>query len=111
MIDAFSGDEVPVHMLTHEAFALYLGGLKPDGVLAMHITNKHLDFVTVVRNLAAAHGPRERLYDARWVVVANDASVFERAPWSGVGTLLPATADPRVSRWTDDFSNILAVLR
>ncbi len=121
VIDAFSGDAVPVHLLTDEAFALYLDRLKPDGVLALHITNKHLDFAPVLQNLAAAHkrpallvetrGPRERLYDARWVLVANDVSLFERPPWRGAGTLLPAASNPRVSRWTDDYSNILAVLR
>src|SRR5690606_33296318 len=49
-VDAFSGDSIPIHLLTREAFALYFEHLKPDGVLAIHITNIHLDLADPVRN-------------------------------------------------------------
>lgn len=55
-VDAFSGDSIPIHLLTREAFALYFQHLKPDGVLAVHITNLHLDLSDPVRNLAKQFG-------------------------------------------------------
>ena len=51
-VDAFSGDGIPVHLLTREAFALYWEHLRPDGILAFHITNYHFDFSPVIRALA-----------------------------------------------------------
>src|SRR5262249_23319997 len=56
VLDAFSGDSIPVHLLTREAFALYLTHLAPDGVLAAHVTNRYLDLTSVVGALAADCG-------------------------------------------------------
>ena len=56
LLDAFSGDAIPVHLLTQEAVALYLAHLKPGGVLAVHISNRHLDLRPVVEGLARHHG-------------------------------------------------------
>ena len=53
-VDAFSGDSIPVHLLTREAFELYFRELKPDGLLAVHISNNYLNLEPVVRAAAAA---------------------------------------------------------
>jgi spermidine synthase len=106
-VDAFSGDAIPVHLLTVEAFRLYLARLKPDGVLALHITNWYLDLAPEVLALAANAGmdarvvrnppdPSEDVYEAIWVVARPG------------GAPRPVTAT-RV--WTDDFSNLLGTIK
>jgi spermidine synthase len=117
IVDAFSGDSIPVHLLTREAMAVYLRHLKPDGVMALHITNKHLDLAPVIHSLAAwadkhsvlvrsAADPRRRVSAAEWVIVGRPA-------WSE--TLLASIAPVRPERaarlWTDDFNNIFQVLK
>jgi SAM-dependent methyltransferase len=107
-VDAFSGDAIPVHLLTAEAFRLYLSRLKPGGVLALHITNRYLNLAPVVLALAAHEGiqsrvvrnapdPSEDVYEATWVVVHPDAA----SP--------AAPAGARV--WTDDYSNLLGAIK
>ena len=124
VIDTFSSDAIPAHMLTREALALYLRKLAPGGVIAFHITNNYLDLMPVLARLAAdanvaayAPGPRldlqldERLaaLPSSWVAVARDAArlapLAEAEGWQP----LPAPARGRV--WTDDFSNILGALK
>ena len=90
VVDAFSGDSVPVHLLTREAFALYFRHLKPDGVLAVHITNRFLDLRPVIKT-AADHfardvrivdveGSQERgVFRSRWALISGDAAFFRHA--------------------------------
>ncbi len=119
-IDAFSGDSVPVHLLTREAFASYFRHLKPDGVLAIHITNRFLDLVPVVRGAADAfgrsawlvdsEGDRSReIYHSRWILLARDPAFFKAAEFAGAGQAIPPTPDFRP--WTDDYSSVFAVLK
>ena len=61
VVDAFSGDSIPVHLLTVEAFDLYFHHLKPSGALAIHVTNKHLDLAPVVSRVATRCGARALL--------------------------------------------------
>ena len=61
MLDAFSGDSIPTHLLSREAFAMYFSHLSPDGVLAAHVTNRFVDLTTVVRALANDAGKPSRL--------------------------------------------------
>ena len=56
VLDAFSSDSIPMHLMTREAFSLYLSRLAPDGVLVMHISNRHLRLAPVVARLAASQG-------------------------------------------------------
>ena len=63
VVDAFSGDSVPIHLLTREAFTQYFRHLKPDGVLAVHITNRFLDLQPVVKTAADYFGKDIRLVD------------------------------------------------
>src|SRR5262249_51887740 len=62
-VDAFSSDAIPVHLLTREAFELYFRHLKSSGVLAVHVSNKHLDLPPVVKLAAVAVGKEARLVD------------------------------------------------
>ena len=122
VLDAFSSDAIPVHLLTAEAFALYARKLAPHGVLAFHLSNRYLDLPPLVARLAAAHDPpfatridddfasdRERAegkYPSTWAVLARDPA-----------DLGPAADDVRWQAtrpkpgpvWTDDFSNLLSV--
>ena len=119
-VDAFSGDGIPIHLLTREAFALYWDHLRPGGILALHITNLHFDFSPVIRALAREigkravwikdHGEQERgTYDSDWVLVTsnnrflNDALVYTRIrPWP--------TLRQKEILWTDDFTNLFRVV-
>jgi hypothetical protein len=117
VVDAFSGDSIPVHLLTREAMRVYLRHLKPDGVMALHITNKHLDLAPVIHSLAGwadkesavvrnAADSRRRVSAAEWVIIGRPA-------WSE--TLLASVAPGRNRHgsrlWTDDFNNIFQVLK
>ncbi len=124
LVDAFSSDAIPVHLMTREAFLEYFRVLGRDGVLAVHISNNHMDLQPLVAALAADIGvvalvrsDIERNSDAR--VAARSASVWvalARNPET-LGTLSARPAwgvamNPAGMRpWTDDFSNILSVIR
>ena len=119
-VDAFSSDSIPVHLLTLEAFELYFRHLKPDGILAVHISNRHLYLEPVVAAAAEKLGkdavliesPGDRaneIFLARWVLLAN-RSVFQQLP--GVEEAgEPVTTLARVKLWTDSYSSLLAVLK
>jgi hypothetical protein len=117
VLDAFSGDSVPVHLLTREAFQTYFRHLQPDGIVAVNITNRYLDLTPVVATLADAFGRRalrvsspgdaaRAINPAVWMLVGGDAlnSIHSSAP----SEFMP----PGTGRlWTDRYSNILGVMR
>ena len=122
VLDAFSSDSIPIHLLTREAVALYLSRLVPDGVLVMHISNRHLTLAPIIGRLAASHGLTalqqvdrlgedrpEGKSDSHWIVMARNAS--DLALLAADGRWSALTATPTTPLWTDDFSNILSVLR
>jgi len=120
LIDAFSSDAVPVHLLTKEAIALYLDKLTPNGILALHVSNRHMDLHTVASATAKAL-PRTfvGLADHRTISKGLDAAsshvVFvTRSPEALKEVLsLPyvsAVEGAGVTPWTDDFSNIISAL-
>jgi hypothetical protein len=119
-IDAFSSDSIPVHLITREAIELYARHIAPDGIVAVHISNRFLDLKPVLANIAQASGLAARLVsdlpeDDRsasstdWVLLARDAAVLddpriaERAE--------PLVPVPGFSLWTDQFNNLLDVLK
>jgi len=116
--DAFSGDAVPVHLLTKEAFALYWRHLKPHGVLAINVSNQYLNLAPVVAKIAALNGKTARLmtnqadpvadsFMAEWVLVA-DAAFFARPAFAAAQPIaIPANLAP----WSDDYSNLWRHLR
>jgi hypothetical protein len=124
ILDAFSSDSIPLHLITREAVRLYLDKLSPHGILLFHISNRRLDLAPVVANLASDAHLACRLYDypvvhapdlmdglepSEWAVLArNDAdfgSLADKPHWR----VLPPDSQRRL--WTDDFSNVLQVLR
>jgi hypothetical protein len=111
VLDAFSSDAIPIHLMTSEALALYLSRLAPGGALAFHISNRHLMLAPVLARLALSHGLAFRLqqsWSSEWMVMARNASDLGSlaidARW-----IIPAIP-PSTPLWTDDFSNILSVL-
>ena len=120
VLDAFSSDAVPAHLLTREAVALYVRKLAPDGVLAFHVTNNHLNLEPVVAGVAGSLGLVGQTEDqhvsaaarkaganrSHWVVVArsDDALAGLDPRWR------PLADDAGQPVWTDQFSNVLSVV-
>jgi hypothetical protein len=119
-VDAFSGDAIPVHLLTREAFALYMRHLKPEGVLAVHTSNTYLNLPPVVQLLAADAGCETRLVtnddehrklidSSDWVLVTRSRRFLDGLDSSLMSEPISVPADLRV--WTDDFNNLFQILR
>lgn len=118
-VDAFSGDSVPVHLITAEAMDVYLRHMKPGGIIAFHVTNRFLRLAPVVQRIAAAKGLHARLIHddpsapalrrTDWVLVASDRAILEQAPIRSAGT--PISPIPGLEVWTDDFNNLFEVLK
>lgn len=115
--DAFSGDAVPVHLLTRKALELYFRHLAPAGILALNITNAHLDLAPVVAALAAALGrhavvienePDEErtIFHARWALLSP-----RPFPPSVLAVAGKPAVRPEVGVWTDDYSNLFRILK
>jgi SAM-dependent methyltransferase len=120
VIDAFSGDAIPVHLLTREAIALYLQRLKPDGVLAIHTSNTYLDLNPIVKLLADNAGVESRLIsnndDQRKLIDAADWMLLTRNQDFLLKldeTVLQDSIDmpPKLRLWTDDYNNLFQILR
>lgn len=117
VLDAFSSDAIPMHLLTREAFQLYLQKTKPDGVIALHISNRVLDLEPIIAKISDSLGlyalalesaPSQKQYDGGmrpsiWmVVVRNPAHAWKLIGWR------PAEPLQNTPLWTDDYSNILS---
>ena len=120
-LDAFSGDSVPLHLLTAEAVELYLRHLAPEGVLAVHCSGLYLDLQPVVTKLAQHAGlaavciidggdADKGTLGSTWVLLARDGKVFDAAPIRRAAGPAPADLD-RIALWTDDYTNPLQLLR
>ncbi len=120
VIDAFSGDAIPVHLLTREAMALYLQRLKPDGVLAIHTSNTYLDLNPVVKLLAddaavesrliSSNDDNRKLIDAAdWVLLTRNQDFLLQLD----ETTLQDSIDvpPGLRIWTDGYNNLFQILR
>ena len=119
VIDAFSSDSIPVHLITREAMAVYLGHMKPAGVIAFHVTNRFLQLAPVVKRIADERGLHTALIsdDAEdsdlartdWVLVTRDAAVLARP---GIEKFTGKIDDiPGLGVWTDDFNNLFQILK
>ncbi|MCL2713486.1 MAG: fused MFS/spermidine synthase [Alphaproteobacteria bacterium] len=121
IVDAYSSDAIPIHLATAEAMKIYKDKLAPDGVVMMHVSNRHLDLEPVVVGIAGANGLRSwaykgdtrteeepYIYDTRVVVSARtDADVGGLASSPHWTEMKP---DPALRVWTDDYSNILGAI-
>jgi SAM-dependent methyltransferase len=124
LVDAFSSDAIPIHLLTREAMAIYRKKLKPHGIVSIHVSNRHLELASVVAGIAAANGMVARVNegadvtenDAEYqflgtvVAVARSDDDFGRIAKSQYWELQEPDPDQWV--WTDDYSNVIgAVVR
>lgn len=119
VVDAFSSDSIPVHLVTREAVDLYRSKLAPEGTLLFHISNRYLDLRSVLANLASEVGMTAQVgedldpADIRgksasiWVAMADDRSTLAPLSHSPLWRPLPPHAGGPL--WTDDFSNVLSV--
>jgi hypothetical protein len=118
-VDAFLSDSIPLHLLTREAFSLYWRHLKPDGVLAVHVSNRYIALAPVIAQDAAARGMTARSIDVYndldhgvtrsvWVLVTPRKDLFRTGELAGI----PTEPVPQGLRpWTDDYSAIWSVLQ
>jgi hypothetical protein len=138
VVDAFSSDAIPIHLITREALHVYLDKMRPDGIIAFHISNRYLNLEPVLANLAEEEGmnalvqhdrqPAPGKTDSTWVVLARKPEHLSRLMRKGqtepVARALalsvlgiyeerslwqPVTKDDRVGVWTDDYSNLWSV--
>jgi hypothetical protein len=120
-VDAFSGDAIPVHLLTREAYQLYWRHLKPDGVLAVHVSNRYLSLGPVVALGAAESGKTAKMVsfevddnnsmeesDSDWVLVTSRPGFFDQPELKVAAAIDPIKG---LRMWTDDYSNLYRILR
>ncbi|MEZ5352163.1 MAG: fused MFS/spermidine synthase [Bryobacteraceae bacterium] len=119
MMDAFSGDSIPVHLVTREAFEQYYRHLKPGGLIVIHISNKYLDLEPVLARVAAELKKPVRVFESdddesgdcfgtTYVLFANQESRFNHP---ALATGRPIQARDNVAVWTDDYSNLFRILK
>jgi hypothetical protein len=120
VLDTFSSDSIPVHLVTREAFAIYLQHLAPDGIIAAHITNLHLDLQPVFWQLAQYyHLGIERVnyerdanggYASHWILLSRHPETLSMIANKGYSVDLSSYSTD-LKLWTDDYSNLLQILK
>jgi hypothetical protein len=117
VVDAFTSDAVPTHLLTDEAFALYWSHVRSDGVLAVHVTNRYLDLARVVagsrpnagrylRLVANTEDPKQGGFASQWVLVSTG-----EAPLATIAAAAPVAVPQSYRPWTDGYSSIWTVMK
>jgi SAM-dependent methyltransferase len=118
-VDAFSSDAIPVHLITREALALYLRHVKPDGIVAFHVSNRFLNLGPVVARLARENGAHvtgvyekgadgEDRTQSDWILVSRDAKALEHAD---IVDAVEVEDQAEWRTWTDDYSNLVQVIK
>jgi spermidine synthase len=119
-VDAFSSDAIPIHLLTAEAFREYFRHLKPNGILAVHISNRYLNLEWVVRLEAQAlhkqvlavffekEEDQPAIDSSDWMLVASEPKAFTADKWADLGD--PSEKPAHLRLWTDEYSNLLTIL-
>ncbi|HJQ14886.1 MAG TPA: hypothetical protein VJ830_09075 [Anaerolineales bacterium] len=120
VLDTFSSDSIPVHLVTKEAFGLYLAHLAPDGIIAAHITNLHLDLQPVLWRLAQNYGLRiVRInnkgdsiggFASHWILMAKDPALLEQHAIQAHAMDLH-NYSTSLKLWTDTYSNLFQILK
>jgi hypothetical protein len=122
IVDAFSSDAIPIHLITREAMAIYKAKLTPNGIVAVHVSNRHLELASVVAGIANANGMIARVNesgditenDAEYIfagtVVAVARNDEDLGPIGESDYWELQTPDPKQWVWTDDYSNIVGSL-
>ena len=118
-VDAFSGDAIPVHLLTREALKIYRDHLTPEGIIAFHVSNNYLDLASVVQSLAQDAGMGAALFRnhddpdtlalaSDWVLVTTNVHVFNNA---SLQLHRAAFSERNLQVWTDEHSDLLSVFK
>ncbi len=124
VMDAFSGDAPPVHLLTREAFELYLAHLADDGLLVFNVTNRHIDMTPVIWGLAAEFEMEAVLIEdedddpagifaSAWMIVTKNDDWLSHPDVAQAVAQVDANADPafaHIRLWTDEYSNLFQLL-
>ena len=119
VLDAFSSDAIPVHLLTDEAFQLYLNKIHEDGAIVVHVSNRYLDLAPVVKAVADKYGlgfvqvltPEDKekySYTSDWILLTKNQSILNNQE------LLPYVTQKNVKKvkaWTDHFSDLFTILK
>jgi hypothetical protein len=119
VVDAFSGDAIPIHLLTTEALTLYRRHLTPHGILAFHVSNLHVDLAPAIGLLANSAGMQARRvstgsgrqpgeFSSTWVLVTADPNFFAQPNLLTAGH--SPKLDPDLKVWTDDYSTLLPLI-
>ena len=119
-IDAFSGDAIPLHLLTTQAVALYRRHLAPGGILAFHVSNQYLDLAPEIAELGLAAKMQSRVVDSAtddstgayrstWVLLTDSSEFFHKPEVEAAAGPVPTLPHLRV--WTDDYSSLLPILQ
>ncbi len=119
VLDAFSSDSIPVHLLTKEAFEMYLKKMKEKSVMAVHISNRHLDLTPVLRALAdyfdldmaiisAPKDEAKKRHNSTWILLAKDKSILHSRE---LDALYTKEAVKSINIWTDHYSNLFKILK
>ena len=121
-VDAFSSDAIPVHLITKEALGVYLRHMKPGGVIAFHVSNRFLELPPVVGRIARENGLAAVLVSDEgkdgdedhtktdWVLLAKDAKLLQAKEIKEAGPV-PPEEKPGWRTWTDDYSNLVQILK
>ena len=120
VVDAFTGDAIPLHLLTTQALALYRRHLAPGGIIAFHISNQHVNLGPPIALVAASAGMQARLvsstaeqepgeFSASWVLVTDNYAFLNQAVVAAHARSIRPR--PGLRLWTDDYSALLPVLR
>jgi SAM-dependent methyltransferase len=119
-VDAFSSDSIPIHLLTREAFLVYWRHLKPDGILAVHVSNRYLGLEPVVHLAAQSMGKQTAfisseedtnadVFTSDWVLVTSRPGFLENEPIKSARS--EPSSRPHIRMWTDDYSNLWQIVR
>jgi spermidine synthase len=120
-LDAFSSDAIPVHLLTKEAIEIYLKHMKPDGVLAVHISNRYLDLQPVVEKLAEHfqlhvvtisddNEPEWWIYATTWMILTKNKAFLDSERIKEVAEEADVTAK-KAPLWTDDYASLYSIMK
>jgi hypothetical protein len=119
VVDAFSSDAIPVHLITTEAMAVYMKHIRPSGAVVFHVTNHFLKLAPVVRQIAESQGLHATLItdDAKldglassdWVIVTREQALIQTGTIAAKATAIEDI--PGLLPWSDDFSNLFQILK
>jgi spermidine synthase len=124
VIDAFSGDAIPAHLLTREALQLYLKKLEPNGILVFHISNNYLDLQPVVASLARDAGliclierdtyiseaqAKNGTFASVWAIIGRNSNDLGQLATDS--RWRPPVVEPGAKVWTDDFSSVISIFK